>query len=777
MSRALIAGFTIALLTASGNSVLPAKANDVLLAQSEGAVEDQNSQQDQEAGEEQDNKKKKRKRQQEQQQQQGQQEQQQQPQGAEDQGQGQGQDQGETKQQRRRRQQQQQQQQQGAEDQGQQQPQFEQQQGQDQGETKQQRRRRQQQQQQQLQGADDQGQQPPQLEQQQGQDQGETKQQRRRRQQQQQQQQQGQQEQQPQGQPEPQLEGQPKQQQQQQQQQPQQAEPGQQPAPEGDQAGTRDAMRFLNDRRPARSLSDAELRRRIAVGRSLLGNRDLRDKVRGRVQSLTAEAQNELANRGGQGQAVGQGQDQGGGQQPGTLGQDQGQGMGQGKGGRQDQGGQDQGGQQAGSDPGRYFSDRRPAATLNDRELRYRIRTGRSMIQSGQGQRDQIEARLNEDNRELRNRLQSSTGGVVPGGALDQPSAAEGEARRLLTDRRPANGLDERQLRDRVQRTRGVLAAEGLSDEMSGRLRDRLRDDRDELRNRVAERDDRQRDRQWGGDQGGDEGGVDYGDRRREFGRDELTRRLLQDRRPSQALNVRQLNRRIDAARMVLDDRNLRGPDRFRIEDGLRSDRRALRMRLIAFRRDRYDEYRREGGLNIVIVPGAPPRPRPNIAAAEVDDEMIEEQLIAPPTREIDRRYSVEEIRERPALRQTMPGVEIDTIHFGFNEAFVREEEIENVERIGRILEKIVIANPDEVFMIEGHTDAVGSDPYNLDLSQQRADSVKQSLTEFFNIAPQNLETIGYGEQFLKIPAEEEEPENRRVTVRRITPLLAGRGD
>jgi outer membrane protein OmpA-like peptidoglycan-associated protein len=398
-------------------------------------------------------------------------------------------------------------------------------------------------------------------------------------------------------------------------------------------------------------------------------------------------------------------------------------------------------------------------------------------MQSGQGQRGEIEARLNEDSRELRSRLQEVSGGAVPGGALDQPSAAEGEARRLLSDRRPANGLDDRQLRDRVQRTRGVLAAEGLSDETSDRLRDRLRDDRDALRNRVAEREDRQRDRQWGADQGGDQGGFDYGDRGREFGRDELTRRLLRDRRPSQALNVRQLNRRIDAARMVLDDRNLRGPDRFRIEDGLRSDRRELRMRLIAGRRDRYDEYRREGGINIVIVPGAPPRPRPNIAAAEVDDEMIEEQLIAPPTREIDRRYTVEEIRERPALRQSMPGVEIDTIHFGFNEAFVREEEIENVERIGRIIEKIVIANPGEVFMIEGHTDAMGSDPYNLDLSQQRADSVKQSLTEFFNIAPQNLETIGYGEQFLKIPIEEEEPENRRVTVRRITPLLAGRGD
>ena len=36
-------------------------------------------------------------------------------------------------------------------------------------------------------------------------------------------------------------------------------------------------------------------------------------------------------------------------------------------------------------------------------------------------------------------------------------------------------------------------------------------------------------------------------------------------------------------------------------------------MRLIAGRRDRYDEYRREGGLNIVIMQGAPPRPEANI--------------------------------------------------------------------------------------------------------------------------------------------------------------------
>ena len=104
----------------------------------------------------------------------------------------------------------------------------------------------------------------------------------------------------------------------------------------------------------------------------------------------------------------------------------------------------------------------------------------------------------------------------------------------------------------------------------------------------------------------------------------------------------------------------------------------------------------------------------------------------------------------------------------------MREEEIENLERIGRIIEKIVLSNPGEVFMIEGHTDAVGSDTYNIELSRARAELVKQSLIEFFNVGNENFETIGYGEQFLKIPVEEEEPENRRVTLRRITPLLMG---
>ena len=78
------------------------------------------------------------------------------------------------------------------------------------------------------------------------------------------------------------------------------------------------------------------------------------------------------------------------------------------------------------------------------------------------------------------------------------------------------------------------------------------------------------------------------------------------------------------------------------------------------------------------------------------------------------------------------------------------------------------------MFLIEGHTDAVGSDVDNLSLSDRRAQSAAELLTQQFGIPAENLVTQGYGEQYLKIPTDGPERQNRRVTVRRITPLLTG---
>ncbi len=48
---------------------------------------------------------------------------------------------------------------------------------------------------------------------------------------------------------------------------------------------------------------------------------------------------------------------------------------------------------------------------------------------------------------------------------------------------------------------------------------------------------------------------------------------------------------------------------------------------------------------------------------------------------------------------------------------------------------------------VEGHTDSSGSDAYNKMLSQRRADSVKNVLIKQFNIAPERINAVGFGEE------------------------------
>ena len=61
-----------------------------------------------------------------------------------------------------------------------------------------------------------------------------------------------------------------------------------------------------------------------------------------------------------------------------------------------------------------------------------------------------------------------------------------------------------------------------------------------------------------------------------------------------------------------------------------------------------------------------------------------------------------------------------------------------------------------------------------LSLSDRRAETVAITLTQRFGVPAENLTTQGYGEQYLKVPTQAAERQNRRVTLRRITPLLTG---
>jgi len=175
-----------------------------------------------------------------------------------------------------------------------------------------------------------------------------------------------------------------------------------------------------------------------------------------------------------------------------------------------------------------------------------------------------------------------------------------------------------------------------------------------------------------------------------------------------------------------------------------------------------------------VVVP--PPRYRlpPDRYYVDIDrapPERIYDTLIAAPFEPIEQVYTIDEVRYSPGLRMMLPRVDLD-INFETGSWQITPDQMGKLDVIARALNRAIDRNPREVFLIEGHTDALGADDDNLSLSDRRAESVAVALTQEFGVPPENLITQGYGEQELKVPTMGPSRENRRVAVRRITPLI-----
>jgi outer membrane protein OmpA-like peptidoglycan-associated protein len=136
------------------------------------------------------------------------------------------------------------------------------------------------------------------------------------------------------------------------------------------------------------------------------------------------------------------------------------------------------------------------------------------------------------------------------------------------------------------------------------------------------------------------------------------------------------------------------------------------------------------------------------------------------------RSFSLTQIRTIDAVRRLVPEIAVDNVRFATGSAALRPETAYDLAALGGAIRDTIRRNPAEVFLIEGHTDAIGSAQMNLALSDRRAETVALALTEYFDVPPQNLVVQGYGEADLKVPTYAAEAANRRVAVRRITPLL-----
>lgn len=168
------------------------------------------------------------------------------------------------------------------------------------------------------------------------------------------------------------------------------------------------------------------------------------------------------------------------------------------------------------------------------------------------------------------------------------------------------------------------------------------------------------------------------------------------------------------------------------------------------------------------------PQDRYIVEADNAPPGLIYDTLIAPPVDRIERPYSLDEIRYSPSVRQRMPSIDLDTINFETGSWDIPPDQAAKLQVIADGMNRAIQRNPQTVFLIEGHTDAVGNDVDNLSLSDRRAESAAELLTQQFGVPAENLTSQGYGEQYLKIPTDAPERRNRRVTVRNITPLLNG---
>jgi outer membrane protein OmpA-like peptidoglycan-associated protein len=165
------------------------------------------------------------------------------------------------------------------------------------------------------------------------------------------------------------------------------------------------------------------------------------------------------------------------------------------------------------------------------------------------------------------------------------------------------------------------------------------------------------------------------------------------------------------------------------------------------------------------------PRERYIVDAGHARPDDIYGVFMAPPVEVIDQPYTLDQVRFSAPLRDRMPRVDLD-VNFDTGSWQLSPDQVDRLSVIADGINRAIERNPREVFMIEGHTDAVGPDDDNLSLSDRRAESVAVALTEQFQVPAENLVTQGYGEQYLKVPNPGPEIANRRVAVRRITPLL-----
>jgi outer membrane protein OmpA-like peptidoglycan-associated protein len=102
----------------------------------------------------------------------------------------------------------------------------------------------------------------------------------------------------------------------------------------------------------------------------------------------------------------------------------------------------------------------------------------------------------------------------------------------------------------------------------------------------------------------------------------------------------------------------------------------------------------------------------------------------------------VEEVVEEVVAEPAEPvRVELD-VKFDFDKAKVKPESYGDIKNLADFMTQY----PQTSTVVEGHTDAVGSDAYNQGLSERRANAVRDVLVNEYGVGSERVNAVGYGE-------------------------------
>ena len=157
--------------------------------------------------------------------------------------------------------------------------------------------------------------------------------------------------------------------------------------------------------------------------------------------------------------------------------------------------------------------------------------------------------------------------------------------------------------------------------------------------------------------------------------------------------------------------------------------------------------------------------------ALDTQDQLLEQQR-----QEIARnRTLLEELkRQKLDARETERGVVVNLpdVLFEFNSARLTPGARDKVAHIARVVNERA---KDRTVSVEGHADAIGSEAYNLALSQHRAEAVGQEL-RYEGVREAGLTTKGYGKKYPVAPntnADGSDNPTGRAKNRRVEVVIA----